>query len=128
MPEGWKQSDVIPGSYSPPDGAGLGFMTKFSVGTNCDGSCEAKDWAATSDKVDFAQFTAGGAFKVEKDDKAAGQRLLVAGNSDGSKYVVAAFWKDGASRYYACHAKLEQPDAALAPAFEKACRALTPVW
>lgn len=129
VPEGWKKSDVIPGSYSPPDGAGLGFMTKFQLGTNCDGSCEPKDWAATADKVNFSQFTKdGGSFKVQKDEKGPGQRILVATNADGGAYVSAAFWKDGARKYFTCSANLDKDDAALAPAFEKACRAMTPVW
>ncbi|MFO0745580.1 MAG: hypothetical protein U1F43_07890 [Myxococcota bacterium] len=127
VPKGWTKSDVIPGMFKPPDGANMGFMTKFSVGSNCDGSCEAKDWAATADKVEFAQF-AGAGFKVDKDEKGAGMRVLVASGDDGQKYVAAAFWKDGASRYYSCRASLERDDAAFAPAFEKACRALTPVW
>lgn len=127
-PDGWKKSEVIPGSFSPPDNSNLGFMTKYSVGSNCDGTCEAKDWAATADKVEFAQLTGGGQFKVQKDEKGAGKRLVVASNEDGSVYVASAVWKDGESRYYSCRATLEKEIAAAAPAFEKACAALTPVW
>jgi hypothetical protein len=127
LPDGWQKSEVIPGAYSPPDGSDLGFMTKFTIGTNCDGTCEPKDWAATTDKVDFAQF-AEASFKVEKDDKAAGQRVLVATGGDGRKHVVAAFWKEGAKRYFLCRATLEDSAATAVAAFEKACRALTPVW
>lgn len=127
LPEGWRESEVIPGSYAPPDGSDLGFLTKFAVGTNCDGACEPKDWAATTNKVDFAQF-AEASFKIDKDDKAAGQRVLVATGGDGRKHVVASFWKEGASRYFVCRATLEDSAATAVAAFEKACRALTPVW
>jgi len=39
VPKGWEESKYVPGSYKPTDSS-LGFMSKFSVGTNCDGSCD----------------------------------------------------------------------------------------
>jgi len=126
LPKGWKASGAIPGRFAPPEGSKLGFMTSFSVGTNCDGMCSAKDWAATADKVEFAQFSKDG-YKVDKDEKGNGSRVLVATSKEGKVHVAAAFWKDGERRYFSCRADLEKDDAALAPAFEKACRAVTPV-
>lgn len=127
LPEGWKTGGVIPGSYKPDDNADLGFMTKYELGTNCDGACEAKDWAAVSENVEFAQFK-GAQFTVTKDEKTPGFRILIATTKDGTAYIRSAFWKAGANRYFTCGATLDPKIAAAAPAFEKACRAFTPVW
>ena len=121
QPKGW-EGGAIPGSVRPPDAAGLGFMTSYSTGSNCDGTCEAKDWPATADKVEFAQFK-GQDFTIQKDEKLESGRVLVAKTVDRT-YVVAAMWKDGARRYFSCRATLDQEVAAAAPAFEAACRAL----
>jgi hypothetical protein len=121
QPKGW-ETTAISGTVRPPDAAGLGFMTQYSTGSNCDGSCEPKDWAATADKVDFAQFK-GQDFTVQKDEKLDSGRLMVAKTVDHT-YVVAAQWKDGAKRYYVCRATLDQEIAAAVPAFEAACRAM----
>ena len=122
-PKGWSESKVIPGNYEPPQDGGLGFMTRYSVGTNCDGTCSPKDWKATADKVDFAQF-AGEQFQVVKDEalKDPAGRVLVATAEEGKRtYVTVARWTDGASRYYVCRATLDEEAKALVPAFEKAC-------
>jgi hypothetical protein len=124
VPKGWKEG-VIPGSYQPPDEASLGFMTRYTAGTNCDGSCEPKDWKATADKVNFAQFQ-GDQFQVQKDDaltEPAGRILVANTKDDGKVYIAAARWQDGASFYITCSVTLDKEAAALAPAFEKACRA-----
>jgi len=123
MPKGWEMSTVIPGSYKAP--SELGFLTKFSVGSSCDGVCEKKDWAAAADHELFAQFKSG--FTLESDSKADGMRTLRATN-DGAAYVAVAKWKPDASRYFSCYVVLDREAAAAAPAFEKACRALTPEW
>ena len=121
QPKGWTAGN-IPGSVKPPDDAQLGFMTGFSTGTNCDGTCEPKPWDAVSDKVSFQQFKRAD-FTVDKDEKLDHGRLLVAHTTD-RVYIVAAFWKDGARRYFTCDATLDQEIAAAAPAFEQACRAM----
>ncbi|MBL8783417.1 MAG: hypothetical protein JNJ59_00840 [Deltaproteobacteria bacterium] len=121
QPKGW-EAGVIPGRVKPPSGASLGFLTAFSTGSNCDGTCEKKDWAAIADKVEFAQF-AGGSFTVEKDEKGQGSRFLVA-KGDGRVDLVYAVWKDDASRYYVCRATLDKEVLEAAPAFEAACKGM----
>ena len=120
-PKGWDQKG-LPGRVTPPDAAGLGFMTALWTGSNCDGSCEKKDWAAVADKVDFAQLK-GQSFTTVKDEKRDGGRLLVA-RSDDRAYVVWAQWKPDARRYFVCRATLDKEAAAALPAFEAACAAL----
>lgn len=123
-PKGWKEG-AIPGMVKPPDDADLGFMTKYSVGTNCDGTCEPKDWAATADKVEFAQLASAGT--VERDEKSSGSRTMVAALGD-RKQLVMAWWKDGARHYVSCSASLEKEIVAALPAFEAACKATRPGW
>ena len=125
VPAGW-ESKFMPGSYDPPDEAKLGFATKFGVGTNCDGTCAAKDWKASVDKVEFGQFQGDG-FTIAKDEPLGEHgRIVVAQSKDGfspSTYVVAAWWKEGASRYAYCRAIVDKEIAGAVAAFEKACRA-----
>lgn len=133
-PKDWKESNVIPGSFSPADSDGFGSKTlgrsKFKIGSNCDGDCVAKDWAATSDKVDFAQFTNGSIpGKVVRDEKTATGRTLVFERAlpesfpenEVAVYLVRAWWSDGAKRYQTCRADLGVPLRGALAAFEKAC-------
>ena len=117
-PKGWEQSNKMFAKLSP--GNDLGFMTSFDVGTNCDGRCEAKDWAATSEKVNFAQFRDG---KIIKDEATKTSHLMIAEKGDKT-YVVYAWWQEGAKRYATCSASLEAPAAPAAPAFVEACKAV----
>lgn len=117
-PKGWEQSGKMFAKLRPKDD--LGFMTSFDVGTNCDGTCEPKDWAATADKVNFKQFADG---KILKDEKTDTSRLLIAEKS-GSTYVVYAWWTKGGRKYATCSATLEAPAAPAAPAFAEACKAV----
>jgi hypothetical protein len=148
-PAQWKKG-FMPGSVEPNDGDNMGFGTEMMVGTNCDGSCEPKDWASVSDKVNFSQYTSGKVNgKLVKDEKTKNSRLMVFSNeptvqenagsasmtvngqtttttvtaTSGSKgvTVIHAWWADGDSKYYTCQATLNDAAAALAPAFEKAC-------
>jgi hypothetical protein len=121
VPAGW-ESGTVPGSTRPPDAAGLGFMTQLVTGASCDGSCEPKDWAATAEKADFAQFK-GQDYTILGDEKLDGGRVVIAKTVDRT-YVAAARWKPGAKRYFACHATLDQEIAAAAPAFAAACKAM----
>ena len=121
-PKGWAEG-AIPGSVKPPEGANLGFMTRYSVGTNCDGMCQAKAWEEVVDKVDFAQLASAGT--VERDTKSSGGRTMVATIGD-RKEIVVAWWKAGADHYVVCRASLEKELAAAAPAFEAACNATRP--
>ncbi len=125
VPAGWK-TGVIPDSFQPPDDAGLGFQTRFSVGSNCDGSCTAKDWKATAEKVDFAQLRNAETFVIEQEEDLTGPagKLLVAATKDGkSAYVSLARWKEGAGRYLTCHVTLDEAALSLKPVFVAACRA-----
>jgi len=121
-PKGWTEG-VIPGTVKPPEDANFGFMTKYGVGTNCDGTCEPKDWAAVADKVDFAQLATAG--KVERDDKRDGGRTMVVAIGD-RRDLVMAWWKQGASHYVSCHVTLDKEAAPAAAAFEAACQATVP--
>jgi hypothetical protein len=123
-PKGW-QEGVVPGMVKPPEDANLGFMTKYSVGTNCDGDCEPKDWQAVTDKVDFAQLA--GAGTVERDEKASGTRTMVVALGD-RKELVMAWWKSGARHYVVCRVSMEKEIVAAAAAFEAACQATRPGW
>ena len=136
-PKGWKNG-FMPGSLEPAEeakGFGLG-KTDMKVGSNCDGECKSKDWAAVVDKVYYAQFTGGQVKgKVVKDDKQKTSRVLVfenqptveqQGNTEvttGTEGVtiIRTWWADGASKHYSCQGSLNKDDAKLAPAFEQAC-------
>jgi len=153
VPKGWKRG-FMPGSLEPADADSFGSKTlgktTLKVGSNCDGSCTAKDWAAVVDKVYYKQFTSGEVTgKVIKDDKQKNRRTLVfqqeptvqenAGTmtttvngktattsvtaTSGSKgiRVIETWWTDGDSKHYVCEAELGEPAMALAAAFEKAC-------
>jgi hypothetical protein len=117
-PKDWESSSKMFAKVAPK--SDLGFMTSFSVGTNCDGTCEAKDWAKTSEKVNFAQFRDA---KIIKDELGKTSHLMIA-EKGSTTHVVYAWWQDGARKYGTCQASLEAPVAAAAPAFAKACEAV----
>ncbi|MFT3698175.1 MAG: hypothetical protein QM831_33850 [Kofleriaceae bacterium] len=119
-PKDWKPRMEGMMNLHGPDA--VGFMTSMDLGSNCDGSCEPKDWAAVSDKVNFAQFTKDG-WKVTKDDKQANGRLLIA-EKDDSTYVTYAWWQKGDKRYYTCTVSLDKPVKTAGEAFAKACQAV----
>lgn len=121
-PKDW-QTTAVPGMYRPADRDGMGFLTSYSVGTNCDGTCEAKDWAAVVDKVEFAQLMSIGT--VERDDKSEGRRAVLVKDGATVRYAVA-WWSTGARRYVSCRATLDGALAAAAPAFVAACDATNP--
>ncbi|MEZ4467185.1 MAG: hypothetical protein R3F60_31035 [bacterium] len=131
VPKGWEESKGIPGRFKPPSNSDFGFMTSFSVGTNCDGMCSPKDWKATAEKVDLAQFRDPAKFTIvsETDMTAPTGKMLQATSAGGGfggpkTYLTMVRWKDGADRYQTCRATLEGETAnALLPAFQKACEA-----
>ncbi|CAN5663021.1 hypothetical protein BH11MYX1_BH11MYX1_29770 [soil metagenome] len=118
-PKGWASKMKGFASLKGPDD--MGFFTSLDLGNNCDGTCEPKDWAATSDKALFSQFAKD---KVVKDEKKPNSRLLIS-ERDTTTFVVYAWWANGAKRYHSCFATLEKQVSAAAPAFEKACQAVT---
>ena len=119
-PKGWEHTSKMFGKLEPPKDAGMGFFTKLDVGSNCDGECKPKDWEQIADKVNFAP-RAGD--NVLKDEKTEGARTMVSIANDKTT-VVHAWWKKGASQYYACTATLDRELKDAAPAFEKACQAV----
>ena len=119
-PKDWEQEGKMFASVRPKSEANLGFMTELQVGSNCDGTCEAKDWAKTSEKVNFAQFRDG---KIIKDELGKNSHLMIAEKGD-STYVVYAWWQDGGRKYFDCTASLEQAARPAAEAFAKACQAV----
>lgn len=134
LPKGWKKDDIMPGQIEPPDADNFGESkalgkSKLSIGPNCDGTCEKKDWAAVSDKVLFQQFTSGQVEgKVLKDDKRPNGRTLVFERKpsmfpekDVAVYVHTSWWEPDATEYYTCSAELGLPLKGAVDAFEKAC-------
>jgi hypothetical protein len=119
-PKDWDQGGTMMFAKLKPKDSAL-FMTSFDVGTNCDGTCESKDWAKTSEKVEFAQFRDA---KIIKDEVGKTSHLMIAEKGDKT-YVRFASWTDGARRYATCGATLEAPIAAAADAFAKACEAMS---
>ena len=120
-PKGWAQTNKMFTKVKPVDD--LGFMTSFDVGSNCDGDCVAKDWKATSDKVNFEQFRSR---KIEKDEAGKTDHMMISSDGD-TRFVMYAWWTEGSKHYFTCMASLEKPVADAAPAFEKACRAVSVV-
>ena len=120
-PKGWTSKMKGFASLHPADDANLGFFTEVSVGSNCDGTCEPKDWAKVADKVNFKQFEAD---KVIKNVTTPTSRLLIASREDKTTFVVYAWWENGARRYNTCSATLDEPVKAAGDAFAKACQAV----
>jgi hypothetical protein len=122
IPKTWTQEGKMFAHFKGDKDAG--FFTALRVGSNCDGECTPKEWEKVADKVNFAPLAKG---KVLKDNKGAGTRTMVAEvESGGAKLttVVVAWWTEGASKYYACTAELDEAIKDAAPAFEKACSAV----
>ena len=119
LPKTWKQQSEMFGNFKGDDKAG--FMSAMTVGSNCNGECKEKDWAAESDKADFAPLAKG---KIIKDEKAPGRRTMIASAGEDmmkTTTVVTAWWTDGAKNYHHCRAELDDAIKDAAPAFEKAC-------
>ncbi|CAN5920185.1 hypothetical protein BH11MYX3_BH11MYX3_08280 [soil metagenome] len=117
-PKGWKQEMDSFASLKPDKD--MGFMTRFEVGSNCDGTCEEKDWSATIEKV-YESYLKG---KPLKDVKGKNSRTIIAESGDLTAVVVAS-WEDGAREYWSCGATLEKEIKELAPAVEKACESVS---
>jgi hypothetical protein len=118
-PKGWTPRMKGFAGLKGPDDAG--FFTSLDVGSNCDGTCEPKDWAKVADKVNFAQFASD---KVIKNETSPNSRLLIAERDGKTTHVVYAWWTTGAKRYNTCTATLDEPVKAAGEAFAKACQAV----
>ncbi|HEY1546736.1 MAG TPA: hypothetical protein VGG28_02895 [Kofleriaceae bacterium] len=117
-PKGWKQDGTMFATLKGGDD--VGFMTQMHLASDCDGSCEPKDWAKSADKVVFDQFKDAG---VVKNDTTPTSRLLIA-TRDKTTFVAYAWWNNAERHYHFCSVTLEEPVAAAAPAFAKACQAV----
>jgi hypothetical protein len=129
-PKDWEPGDMKMFAKLRPK-TGWGNFTEVTLGSNCDGECSPKDWAATSEKVNFKQFREGD-WKILKEESSKTNHLVIA-QSDKRVLVSYAWWTDGASKYNTCTADLDPsfgddaapPMADLAPAFAKACQAVS---
>jgi hypothetical protein len=129
VPKGWK-TGFMPGELEPADSDGFGSKTlgksSFKVSSDCNGTCEKKDWAAVSDKVVFSQYTKSGA-TIVKDVKTDNRRTMVVeekasdSDRDVAARVLVAWWEPDATRYFTCRAELGKPLKGAVEAFEKAC-------
>jgi hypothetical protein len=120
-PKDWEQDGKMFASLKPKSDANMGFFTKLTVGSNCDGSCEPKDWAKTAEKVNFAQFREG--WKITKDEAGKTSHLMIAEKEDRVD-INYAWWTEGARRYFTCSVTLEGAVKGAADAFAKACQAV----
>lgn len=121
-PKGWTSKMKGFASLHPADDAKLGFFTELSVGSNCDGTCEPKEWGPVADKVNFKQFAND---KVIKNETTPNSRLLIASREDKTTFVVYAWWEKGARRYNTCTATLDEAVKTAGDAFAKACQAVS---
>jgi len=130
-PKGWK-AGFIPGSLEPADADNFGSKTlgksSFRVGSDCNGSCEKKDWASVADKVYFSQMTGDKDGKIVKDEKGENRRTVIFEGKvsdfpehDVAVRIVTAWWEPDSTHYYVCQAELGVPVKGAAAAFEKAC-------
>jgi hypothetical protein len=123
VPKHWTQDSKMFATLKPDDKGG--FFSSMKIASDCDGECKPKAWEAIADKNFFAPRTKG---KVIKDDKGPGKRTMISEmDSNGVKTtdVVVAWWTEGAKNYHACVAQLDDSTKDAAPAFEKACQAVT---
>ncbi len=124
LPDGWVESPNLPGQFQPAGHSVRdGYLTRYAVGSNCDGACEAKDWATVvrSNEFDIPRGD------VIKDEPLGTDGRILIKDQDGTLVVRLARWKQGASRYFFCKVTLEADARPAADAFEAACRALTPL-
>ena len=117
-PKGWEQQSKMFGNLKGDSKAG--FFSGFTIGSNCNGSCEPKDWDKESDKADFAPHAKE---KIIKDVKTPGHRTMISESTEGTKLttVTTAWWTEGDRKYHHCRGELDEAIKDAAPAFEKAC-------
>jgi hypothetical protein len=123
-PKNWTQESKMFAHIKGDDKAG--FFTELKIGADCDGECKPKQWEQIADKNFFKPRADGG--KVAKDEKSAGKRVMIVDvDKSGVKStdIVVAWWTDGAKNYHTCVASLDESIKDAAPAFEKACQAVT---
>jgi len=122
-PRGWEQRGGVRMELVTTDR--IGAQVRLVASSSCDGECKPRPWEPIVDRVHFAPRAKG---KVLKDEKAPGRRTMIAeGQRSGVAitYVTVAWWTDGGNSYHYCVASLTDAFKAAAPAFEKACQAVT---
>jgi hypothetical protein len=120
-PKGWTQGMKAFAKVKPPSEASLGFMTELTVGTDCNGACEPKDWAKTLEDMVKQQF---GDAKLTKDVKGPNSRTIIADRGENVVVIVAS-WTEGAKEYNRCGGTFEGAAKELVAAVEKACEAVS---
>jgi hypothetical protein len=118
VPAGWVQDDGF-ASLHPADEPSFG--SSMRLGKTCAGGCGPKDWAAVTEKEEFASLLQA---KVLEDKATATSRLMIV-ESDKVTVVKYAWWTADASRYAVCSASLKDPYRVAVQAFAKACQAVT---
>jgi len=123
IPESWVESPNLAGFYQPAGKSVRdGDLTRYRLGSNCEGTCQDKDWASV---VKNNEFDLRGT--VVKDEALGDDGRLLMTENEGSVHLRLARWKKGGSRYFYCKVSLEPDARALADAFAAACRAMTPL-
>jgi hypothetical protein len=118
MPAGWVQDDGF-ASLHPADEPSFGSAMRISK--TCAGACAPKDWAAVTQKEEFASLSEA---KLLGDKATPTSRLVIA-ETDKVTVVKYAWWTADASRYAVCAASLKAPYREAVQAFAKACQAVT---
>lgn len=120
VPKGWAPG-MIPGSLRPPNDE-LGERVSYEIGSNCDGACTKKDWAAVVEDIEFTKSVPPGLTRER--DEAIGEtgRLRVFSGGD-QVFVRTAWWQAESRRYFHCRADLRASASMAKDAFVAACLA-----
>lgn len=122
VPSGWKES-VIKALEPKEDG----FGTKLWVSANCDGMCEAKDWAKVAQKVDVDGMKTSTS-EIVTDEKLDDGRIVITKDKSGTGQPVVRFvvlrWKKDSNRYFACRVELEGAWVPAQDALLEACKGM----
>ena len=129
VPVGWDTSMF---GFKPPKSMDLGFSTQIRMSTNCDGTCEPKDWKPIVDKINIQPYR-GDRYKLIRETpltNPSGHLLVVEEDGGFGKriHISAARYKPGAPRYMTCSATLEEKALPMADAFAKACETARPLF
>ncbi|CCM65728.1 MAG: hypothetical protein WBB51_07265 [Candidatus Microthrix parvicella] len=128
-PVGWDEGRFLGVAFEPPSDEDLGFFTKMSVETGCDGMCEPTDWEKRLNGPDgFLTLQTKDVDVVEqRSTKGSDGTVLITEDSFGTNVLVLR-WDDSADHFFQCEADLDEDDANLAEAFTAACEASLPDW
>jgi len=116
-PADWVQAEGFATVHPPGEEA---FGSAMRISKTCAGVCTPKDWAAVTEKEEFASMRSS---KLLEDKLSATSHLVIA-EANEVTVIKYAWWKPDASRYAICSATLKAPYREAAPAFAKACQAV----